>query len=70
MFSRDVMESTKLIDFIFIAGVNFDKLSLSGHTNLNVLNEFSKPELLFSFPENKEFIFNSILDVSKYYLSR
>lgn len=61
MFSPHVHESSKLIDLCFITGVSTDNIN-SYLINQSIL---LKPEILFSFPENKDSITNSILDVSE-----
>jgi hypothetical protein len=62
MFSTNATESTKLIDVSFIAGVSQEEIKR--FINNNSMN--LKADILTSFPDNKELINNSILDVRIY----
>jgi hypothetical protein len=58
MFSPNAGESTRLIDNMFIAGVNYENVKKFVSSSSLII----KPDILMSFPENKELITNSILD--------
>ncbi len=64
MFSPDVYESTRIAEMSFIAGVPYEGLKSSAGEILKFQNIHLKPEILFSFPDNKGIIYNSVLDVS------
>ncbi len=64
MFNPSSSDSTKLTDVIFIAGVSYENIK-NFITDNNSLSKsvFLKPDILMSFPDNKELITLSILDV-------
>jgi hypothetical protein len=65
MFTPDVSESTRIAEMSFIAGVPYETLKQCAKEILKFENIQLKPEILFSFPDNKGIIYNSVLDVKK-----
>lgn len=65
MFTPDVSESTRIAEMSFIAGIPYEALKQSAKEILKFENIQVKPEILFSFPDNKGIIYNSVLDVRK-----
>lgn len=64
MFSRDVIENTKLVDVVFFAGAMQEDIKESLSNLVKFHTNVLKPDILFSFPENKDMIYSSIVDVS------
>ena len=62
MFSPDVSESSRLVELTFIAGVPDEELKSASKEFLRYHNSPLKPEILFSFPDSKGIIYNSVLD--------
>jgi hypothetical protein len=65
MFTPDVSESTRIAEMSFIAGIPYEALKQCAKEILKFENIQVKPEILFSFPDNKGIIYNSVLDVRK-----
>ncbi len=68
MFSSNAFETNKLIENILIAGLNQENLESNIVFKLDIINRHPNssliPDFLFSFPENKEQLTNTVLDVS------
>lgn len=60
MFSPNVQENTRLIDVIFITGINSNNVK----RYLNPESSFTlTPEIFLAFPESKNLITPTVLDV-------
>ena len=63
MLGPDISESTRIVEMTFLAGVPYENLKQSVKSLLKFENIALKPEILFSFPDNKGIMYNSVLDV-------
>jgi hypothetical protein len=72
MFSLNAIDNTKLIEVAFIAGLNAQNINGIHSLNLDIIKSENfqikdyKADILLSFPERKELITQSILDVKKF----
>ena len=64
MFNPSAYESTKMTEVIFIAGMSYENIkNYMSDGNGVSKSMYLKPDILISFPDNKELITLSILDV-------
>jgi hypothetical protein len=71
MFSKFAIENTKLVDLSFISGAKYEDIKSKNNYNLehNLQSNASlKPDILLSFPDNRDMSNFTILDVIKFYL--